>query len=85
MAWPDLSESWCPWCECVVAQPRLTRWHDDGCEYQCPLCGETHVRKEGDEGIFIFFPGDIAAATSQEIESVFGDWGEEQSSPPPDE
>lgn len=75
MAWPHLAESWCPWCERTIAQPRMTRFHDDGAEYQCPHCSQTHVRKEGiEDAVFFFFPADIAACTSKRIESPFEDW-----------
>jgi len=82
MSWPHLTESWCPWCAQTIEQPRLTRWHDDGCEYQCPECGQHHTRKEGDEGIYAFFPGDIAAMTREEIPPLFDD-AHERTSPPP--
>ncbi len=46
--WPHLTESFCPWCERAVADPRLTRLHDQAAEYACPDCGGRHVKKEGD-------------------------------------
>lgn len=62
MTWPDLTESWCPWCERKIPNPKRTRLHDDGAEFICPFCGGLHTRKEGEEdAVFIFFPGDIAA------------------------
>ena len=75
MTWPHLTESWCPYCEKTIAQPRLTRMHDDGAEYECPLCRKRHVRKEGvEDAVFHFFPADIAACTRDSIPSVFGDY-----------
>ncbi len=62
MPWPYLTESWCPWCERIIDNPRLARLHDDGAEYACTYCDLRHVRMEGeDDSVYIFFPADIAA------------------------
>ena len=61
--WPHLAQSWCTYCAQIIDQPKLTRLHDDGAEYECPRCGLRHVRREGvEDAVFFFFPGDIAAA-----------------------
>jgi hypothetical protein len=63
MPWPQLDQSWCPWCGRFIARPRLTRLHDGGAEYACHHCGRRHVRKEGvDDAVFVFFPADVYAA-----------------------
>lgn len=73
--WPNLTESWCPWCQQTILNPERTRLHDDAAEFRCPDCGRTHVRKEGiDDAVFFFFPADLADATAQEIPSLFGDY-----------
>jgi hypothetical protein len=45
-----------------------TRTHDDGPESRCPSCSWKHTRKEENpEGAYVFFPGDIYAAFSDDV------------------
>jgi NAD-dependent SIR2 family protein deacetylase len=69
--WPNIKESYCPWCERVINAPVLTRQHDDGNEYQCPDCGKRHVRRKDDEEfVYYFFPGDVLAMESHEVKPL---------------
>ena len=61
MSWPIIEESVCPWCDRPLTNLTPRRQHDDGCEYECPHCKRTHVRKEGDPDCYAFFGGDIEA------------------------
>jgi hypothetical protein len=58
----------CPWCAFAGGGFLPTRTHDDGTEYRCPSCSWRHTRKEeGPDGAYVFFPGDIYAAFSDDV------------------
>jgi hypothetical protein len=68
---PNLSESWCPWCEKRIEAPRLLRHEGDSAEYQCPRCGGKHTRRRGiEDAVQIFYPADIAAALDCDLEPL---------------
>jgi hypothetical protein len=56
---------YCIWCE--TAAPAVpARCHGDAVEYECSHCGERYTRRPGcEDAVFVFFPGDIAAAFSR--------------------
>jgi hypothetical protein len=73
--WPDLEESWCPYCDKAI-RPTLTRKRPDAAEYRCPECGQCHTRFPTDiDQIHWFYPGDIDAMIVDEPCSM--DWRED--------
>jgi hypothetical protein len=48
-----------------------TRLHNDAAEFQCVWCGQRHVRKEGDDNAYAFFPADVARAFQTDVKPLF--------------
>jgi hypothetical protein len=78
--WPNLAQSWCPYCQREIDGPILTRWRDaEGtAEYRCPLCGMCHVRDRTDvDQVHFFYLDDIEALVANSPPPLFADWRED--------
>jgi hypothetical protein len=67
----------CPWCAEdgleVAVQP--SRWHDDGVEHKCVVCGRRCTYKDDDDpSCYGFFPGDIYRAFALDFPAWEIDW-----------
>jgi hypothetical protein len=73
--WPNLEESWCPYCDKTIP-PTLTRQRPDAAEYRCPDCNQCHTRFPDDfDQIHWFYPDDIDA--TMVAEPLTDDWREQ--------
>jgi hypothetical protein len=59
----------CPWCNTVNNHIELRRYQE-ATEYRCYQCAKTHTRKVGSNDAFAFFPEDIKAAFSSDVEPL---------------